>query len=208
MNKEEITSSIKSNIIPILVVIYFVRFAIPQGIYSINLTGLFYTLTIYLVVGCLIVAGLIGIIGYIRFRLKNTIFTAQHKSFLITAVLGLALFGLSFITRDAYLHINFDSDRWRNTKVSLDSDNNLLTLRQRMMKDLVENNLAGLNRSEVEALLGAPDNSWQSAEGDWTFLYVVGPEKGLGVDNECLEIHLDEKDQYKRYEDVPICEQQ
>lgn len=206
MSKEKIASFVKSNIIPILVVIYFVRFAIPQGIYSINLTGLFYTLTIYLVVGCLVAAGLIGIIGYINSRVKNTIFTAQHKSFLITAVLGLALFGISFVTRDVYLHKKFDPALWKDTSVSLDSDNNLLSPRQRMMKDLVENNLPGLIGSEVKALLGTPDKSWQPAEGGWNFLYVVGPEKGAGVDNECLVIHLDEKDQYQSYEAIPICE--
>jgi hypothetical protein len=205
MSREKVTSFAKNNIIPILVLIYFVRFAIPQGIYSITLTGLFYTLTIYLVVGCLIATGLIGIIGYIKFRLKNTIFTAQHKSFIVTAALGLALFGISFVTRDTYLHKKFDSELWKDTRVSLDFDNNLLTPRQRMMEDLVENNLSGLNRTEVESLLGTPDDSWQPKEGGWNFLYVVGPEKGLWVDNECLVIHLDEKDQYQSYEDIPIC---
>ena len=205
MSQEKITSFVKINIIPILILIYFVRFAIPQGIYSLTFTGLFYTLTIYLVVGCLIVAGLIGTVGYIKSRLKDNVFTAQHKSFLITAILGLALFGVSFITRHAYFNQKFDSELWKDKSVSMEFDSNLLTLRQKMMEDLTENILPGLKKSEVESVLGFPNYSSQPEEGGWDFTYIIGPEKGLGVDFQCLRIHFDDKDYFESYEDIPVC---
>jgi hypothetical protein len=117
----------------------------------------------------------------------------------------LLLFGVAAITRYTYFYQKFDSQLWKNTKVSMDFDANLLTPRQRMMEDLVKNNLSGLARAEVESLLGAPDDSWQPEGGGWDYLYVVGPEKGLGVDDQCLQIHFDEKDNFTSYEDIPVC---
>ena len=70
------------------------------------------------------------------------------------------------------------------------------------MEDLGENVLPGQNRSDVERLLGIPDYSWEPEEGGWSLMYLVGPEKGLGVDNQCLLIHFDEHDVFQSYGDV------
>lgn len=205
MSEEKVANFLKSNLIPILVVAYFARYIFPQGIYSITLTALFYYLTIYLVVGGLIIAGVFGIVGLIRSRIKNTANTSKHKSFIVTAILGLALFGISFITRNAYFHLEFNSTVWKNKSISMDFDSNLLTPRQRMMEDLIGNHLFGLAKDEIESLLGEPDYSWQSESGNWIFRYVVGPEKGIGVDDECLEISFDITNRFQTHDDIYTC---
>lgn len=82
-----------------------------------------------------------------------------------------------------------------------------------MMDDLAENVLPGLTKSEIVSLLENPDYVWQLEEGEWGYwqpgkdggklMYIVGPEKGLGVDNQCLLIDFDERDIFQSYSDVP-----
>jgi hypothetical protein len=205
MNEEKVITFIKNNILPISVGIYFIRLIFPQGIYSFTLTALFYYFTVYVVIGCLVIAGLFGAAGIIKSHSNKTTISQKHKSFVVASIIGLSLFGISFITRDIYFHKKFDSDLWKNTKISMDFDANLLTPRQRMMEDLVENHLSGLTKIEIESLLGTPNDSWQAEEGGWNLLYVIGPEKGLGVDDQCLHIHFDENDNFESYEDITIC---
>ena len=201
----EIKTFLRRNIIPILVFIYFARFAIPQGNYRFTLTFFFYYFTIYLVVGLLVVIGIWGMVGSVKSRFESKLPNSQHKSFFVLAVFGLTLFSLSLISRYAYDHKRFDSGVWKNQEISLDWDVNLITPRQRMTNDLVENVLPRLNKDEVESLLDLPDNVWEPEEGGINFLYFLGPERGLGVDFECLLIHFDKTGHYQSHKAFGNC---
>ena len=202
---EKIINFVKSSIFQILIVIYFVRYLFPQGIYSLTLTAFFYYSTEYLVVSATVIAGLIGVVRIIKSSRKNIEINPRHRSYLLAAIIGLIFYSISFITHNNYFHMKFDAELWRNTKVSMNSDANALTLRQRMMEDLIEHHLIGLTKTEVEFLLGVPHNTWQSDNSDWSFLYVVGPERGLGADSHCLVIHFDMDNLYQSYEDIQVC---
>ena len=205
MYNEKIIRLLNRNALQILVIVYFVRFLFPQGIYSFTLTALFYSFTKYLIVGATIIVGLIGAVGIIKSGRKSLSINPSHRTYLVAAILGLILYSVSFIIHDNYFHMKFDSEIWRDTKTSMNSDANALTPRQRMMEDLIENHLTGLTKTEVEFLLGAPYDSWYPENGGLSFRYIVGPERGLGADSNCLVIHFDEKDNYESYTDVPIC---
>lgn len=62
--------------------------------------------------------------------------------------------------------------------------------RKRMADDLLKRGLLKQKtRAEVIELLGEPDNaSFTSKDG---IAYVLGPERGYGVDYEWLQIHFD-----------------
>ena len=193
-----------NNIILILVVIYFVRCIFSQGTHSFTLTALFYYITIYVVAG-IAITGLFGVSGIIKSQVNKTIISLRHKTFVVTAIIGLSLFGISYITRYIYFHKKFDSELWKNISVSMNFDANLLTPRQRMMEDLVENHLTGLTKTEVVSLLGDPDSGLLSRESESSIVYVLGPERGLGVDYQCLMINFDENYIFESFEDFPIC---
>lgn len=203
MNKAK--NFLKINIFQTLIIIYFVRLIIPQGIYSFTLTAFFYAFTIYFVIGALIIVGLVGVAGIIKSLKNKSSISPKHKSFVTTAIIGLVLFGISHIIHDSYFHKNFDSALWKNTRVSLDFDANLLTPRQRMMEDLVENHLTGLTKTEIVSLLGDPDSGLLSRERESSIVYILGPERGLGVDFQCLMINFDENDIVESFEDFPVC---
>jgi len=196
---------LKNNIILILILIYFIRFAIPQGTRGFSLTFFFYYFTLYIVVGGLILVGIIGIIALFQSYKKNSLLSSKHKSLLIIATFGLILFGISLISQYFYDHKKFDPILWKDTTASLMWDSNLLTLRQRMTNDLTKNILPGLKKTEAESLLGLPNDTWESDEGGINFLYVLGPERGFGVDYECLLIHFNEKDYYQSHETFGNC---
>jgi hypothetical protein len=85
----------------------------------------------------------------------------------------------------------FDSVAWKRR--AYDSDANFMwPTRKRMVDDLQQSGiLQSKSRAEVIALLGEPDNSLSASKDGIT--YVLGPERGYGVDYEWLQIHFDSK---------------
>ncbi len=96
-------------------------------------------------------------------------------------------------------HQEFSSEIWRTPDsarhVSYD-----LTPRQRMLDDLVENVLPGSTKSEIETLLGASTNTGYFSKSERDLIYVLGMERGLGVDSEWLLIWFDDLGNFERYE--------
>jgi hypothetical protein len=194
----------EKNIFLILILVYFVRFSIPQGSYSSTATAIFYQYTVYFIVGFLVILGIFEVIKLINSRKQNRPIDPQSTSLLFLAILGLVLFGFSCISRYVYLHEEFSSGLWRDKTASLSLDSNFITPRQRMMNDLANNILPGLTRTETLELLGKPDDS--GAESDWVLLYRVAPEQPIGMDMMCLVIVFDGRDDYfKRYETYNHC---
>ncbi len=92
---------------------------------------------------------------------------------------------------DAYFKTaDFDSAAWKAR--ALDGDPKWPT-RLRMADDLVAGKrLSGLTRSQVEDLLGPPDDTGYFKE--WSMVYWLGPERGfVGIDSEWLVVRVNEK---------------
>ena len=75
-----------------------------------------------------------------------------------------------------------------------------LTPRQRMLDDVVENILPGSTQSEIEILLGESMNTGYFSGNERDLIYVLGAERGFGVDSEWLLIWFDETGNFERYE--------
>lgn len=106
----EIKGLIKSSIVPVFLLVYFVRLAIPQGSFQLfSPTVFFYTITIIFVVGYLVTIGIIGVAGIVQIKTKHIPLGSQHKRYLFLSVFGLTLFCASMANRHAYMHKEFDA---------------------------------------------------------------------------------------------------
>jgi len=94
----------------------------------------------------------------------------------------------------------FDSVSWLSES-STNPDNNSISEREKMLKDLVENVLPGKTKDEIEKILGKSLETTYFASMDKDLIYYMGPERGsfINIDSEWLLIWLDESGRYKKY---------
>ena len=115
-----------------------------------------------------------------------------------TALLGISIAGI-WILIVGYLpqnlptgsdQLRFDSNLWKNSE-SAPLPQDLVTLRQKMLKDAVEDILPGKSKEEIIDLLG-PSTETPNFRGRYDLIYVLGPERDsiFGIDYEWLLIHL------------------
>jgi len=86
--------------------------------------------------------------------------------------------------------LSFDSISWKNNETEpLPKD--LVTVRQKMLKDVVYLVLPGKSKEEIESLLG-PSTQTKYFKGQYDLIYVLGPERDhfFGLDYEWLLIRL------------------
>jgi hypothetical protein len=117
-----------------------------------------------------------------------------------TLVVALAMAVLAFATWRAYTgarsqlaesrcdgHTTFVQSQWLDTSLVRSK----LAIRGCMVDDLLDRNeLRGMTRAQVVALIGAPDTNRDLAEYD--LVYWLGPQRGLiGTDSEYLVMKLD-----------------
>ncbi|MDY3530321.1 hypothetical protein PG593_11125 [Riemerella anatipestifer] len=82
-------------------------------------------------------------------------------------------------------HVKFDSDKWKNSDFSTEEN---WALRWKMMNDLRNNHdLVGMNKTEIEKLLGKPDN-----ESNNEYYYSLGMT-GTGINTGSLTITFNER---------------
>ena len=123
-----------------------------------------------------------------------------------TALLGISIIGL-MVSLGGLLPQNlptgsdllkFDSAVWKADEAKpLPKD--LVTSRQKMLKDLVENVLPNKSRDEIVHLLGQSTET-SNFRGRYDLIYVLGPQRDsvFGLDYEWLLIHL-RHGKFKRY---------
>jgi hypothetical protein len=91
----------------------------------------------------------------------------------------------------------FDRATWG---VSPGDDDDTPTPRQRIADVLTEcRSLEGLGRKQVLRMLRSPNARAASGPGD---AWVLGPERGYGVDNESLEVRYDARGRVREVEIV------
>lgn len=90
--------------------------------------------------------------------------------------------------------LSFDSNLWKN-EVSLEIDDNFITLRQKMLGDLANNHLLGKSQKELIRLLGIPSEK-MDPDGDGPALsYPTGPQRDsyFAIDSEWLIVEFNEQ---------------
>ncbi len=96
-----------------------------------------------------------------------------------------------------------DGDEWRGAHVDKGRGRSDVSVRQEMIKDLVENVLPGKTKEEIAVLLGpSVQTGYFSSKADRDFIYTTGPERTsiFAIDSEWLLIWVGEDGRFARYE--------
>lgn len=86
--------------------------------------------------------------------------------------------------------LKFDSDAWKKDE-SMPLPKDLVTARQKMLEDLVENVLPDKTKEEIINILG-PQTETSNFKGGYDLIYVLGPQRDsvMGLDYEWLLMHF------------------
>lgn len=68
-----------------------------------------------------------------------------------------------------------------------------------MLDDVIKNVLPGSTKEKIETLLGESTHTGYFSKSERDLIYMLGPERGLGVDSEWLLIWFDDSGNYERY---------
>jgi len=197
--------------IAFVLVVYFGLLLIPEWWPALRATPAYfvYVLTLPLVLLVLIALGCWGAIGLYVSRRRNSSRQAKHRSMLTLSIIGLLLFasayGLSAAIRGGLpsgSHLQkFDSAQWKHETAS-ESDGGDISVRQKMLGDVVSHVLPGRDRRELEAMLGPSLDTGYFASSGRDLIYLMGRERDsmFGVDSEWLLIWLDGSGRFERYQ--------
>ena len=190
---------------------YFVLLLIPERWPALAATPgyLVYVLTVPFVVLALLALGLWGALGLLVVRMRGLPRQANHRALLSVSLLGLLLFGFAYglsatikgdLPSGSHL-LNFESAGWK-TAGSDQSTRGDITIRQKMLGDVVKNVLPGRDRLGLEDLLGPSLDTPYFAGTGRDMIYRLGMERDsmFGVDSEWLLIWLDDAGRFERFE--------
>ena len=96
--------------------------------------------------------------------------------------------------------MSFSSEVWKSD-YALDIDDKSVTLRQKMLGDLVDNHLPNKERSDVIDLLGESSNKMDPDRDGPSLSYPTGPQRDsyMAIDSEWLIVTFDSKGYFKGY---------
>jgi hypothetical protein len=119
------------------------------------------------------------------FRKRWVPLLAFAGSYVVGAAALLALLFGTPVIRDYASRTSFDSARWKS-----ENRRSAEGIRVRMVDDLLRTHkLIGMQRAQLEALLGVPPSTPYFSEYD--FVYWLGPERGpFSIDSEWLVVKL------------------
>lgn len=134
--------------------------------------------------------------GYLLWIVTGVLFVRGFikKNLVVPISIGLGFF-LSYVGVIAYLiggpvvkdyanRIPFNAGQWQDEKMVYAAN----PVRIRMVDDLLKKHpLVGMNREQVDALLGVPPNTTYFS--DYEYVYWLGPERGfMSIDSEWLAV--------------------
>jgi hypothetical protein len=94
----------------------------------------------------------------------------------------------------------FSSEAWLSESSSMATDNDRLSIRQKMLGSVVSAVLPGKSRAEIEAYLGTSFETAHFGGAKYDMIYPLGWDRGYGIDSEWLLIWLDDRGVFKRYQ--------
>lgn len=205
------TTTARRLIVVLALVVYFGLLLVPEWWPAFRATAVYfvYVLTLPLALVSLVVLGSWGAIGLFVSRTRKSPRQVTHRSMLRISVIGLLLFGsaygLSAAIRGALpsgSHLQrFDSAQWKDEAAS-ESSGGDISVRQKMLGDVVGNVLPGRDRRELEEMLGPSLDTPYFANTGRDLIYLLGRERDsmFGVDSEWLLIWLDASGRFERYQ--------
>jgi hypothetical protein len=106
------------------------------------------------------------------------------------ALFVLIALAIGFARQGGWLPVRpFNQDLWKQYQTSNDIYEGYVRLH--MIEHLVRSGrLDGLTRTEVVALLGAPDAAGAGHFPDWDLVYMLGPTRGMPMDHEWLGVRF------------------
>lgn len=158
----------------------------------------------------LVLVGIYGLVCVIRFHAAK----AKKKPQVSFTIVGISLLLSFVIVTPATLALHrylprplptgsdlkpFDPVVWK-TSSSTDWTEGI-SIREKMLKDVVENILPGKSREEIETLLGPSLKTRYFASANKDLIYYLGPERDglLNIDSEWLLIWLGKDGKFARY---------
>jgi hypothetical protein len=120
------------------------------------------------------------------------------KSYLLLVLLAIS--GCSRSLPSGSHEERFDGALWLSEQ-ALETDSTGITLRQKMLGDLVDKHLIGKSRKDVIAALGEPSTKMDPDGAGPSLSYPTGTERGsyMRIDSEWLLIYFDSSDIANRY---------
>lgn len=186
-----------------LLFVYFGFMTIPQWFRPFSPQFLVWLSALPFVFIALIMIGIWGAAGILQANRRRLQSKSKHIVFTQISGIGFLLFvvfmAIAYKTHFLYNHQKFNSEIWKDTDsaryVSYD-----LSPRQRMLDDVVENILPGSTKDKIEKLFGESTNTGHYSSSERDLIYVLGAERGLGVDSEWLHIWFDNSGNFERYD--------
>lgn len=205
------TTTARRLIVVFAFVVYFGPLLIPEWWPAFRATAAYfvYALTLPFALLALIVLGAWGAIGLFVSGMRSSPRQAKHRSMLSISIIGLLLFasayGLSAAIRGALPSGSnlqrFDSAQWKH-EAAFESAGSDISVRQKMLGDVVSNVLPGRDRRQLEEMLGPSLDTPYFASSGRDLIYLLGRERDsmFGVDSEWLLIWLDGSGRFERYQ--------
>ena len=153
---------------------------------------------------CLVVFLPIAVIAKIIFKTENPESKKLSDSVMHSSLVALLwLFGVWYLPAglpSGSYQLKFDDAEWKKPeayKFTLE-----ISVRERMLGDLIDNVLPGKSREEIEHLLGPSLETPYFQSVDKDLIYYMGRQRdsGINIDSEWLLIWLDEEEIFERHE--------
>ena len=190
---------------------YFGLLLIPEWQPAVGATPAYfiYLLTLPFVVLALVAIGLWGGLALLVAGMRRLTVSPIHRTLLSVSLLGLLAFGAAYelsatikgsLPSGSRL-LKFESAQWK-AGASHERSGGDITVRQKMLGDVVNNVLPGRDRQALEAMLGPSLDTPYFAGTGRDMIYRLGMERDslFGVDSEWLLIWLDDSGRFERYE--------
>jgi hypothetical protein len=205
------TRSIRYVVVGFSFVVYLGLLLIPEWRPGIMATAPYflYLLTLPITFVALLIVACWGTVGLLLARRRHSAAQPNHRAMLIASAAGLLLFAVVYalsggirgpLPAGSHL-LKFDSVRWRQA-ASSESPHGDISVRQKMLGDVVSHVLPGHGRQELEQLLGPSLDTAYFADSGRDLIYLLGRERGslFAIDSEWLLIWLDERGRVKGYQ--------
>ena len=190
--------------------VYFLPLLLLKWVPSMGATVAFFLYFLSIPVALLAIVGVLmfGAMGWAISSAQSRPINPRAPSLVIISLTGILTFGLVLGLRAIVTDVlptgsysqAFDAQTWQNQESATFVQGDI-TLRQKMLGNVVQQVLPGSHHSQIEHTLGASLDTPYFRSTGRDLIYMTGPERDslFGIDSEWLLIWLDESGHFKRF---------